>query len=176
MSRSALIAAAFLSCACTNIGDFSTGAGECYRGQIVDAPFILAGFEAGTVLSMTFNTDALADGEGAAGVLWTSDGRFHASSISQMEQLSHDSLSEFQFPGGRIRNYLVYAVAADGVPAMVVISLMENGLVEARVMRQAMSVCPLGETGCASPVQYEPLFGLFRLDVDDACAAPDPLR
>ena len=176
MRRTLLAAAALALCACTNIGDFSTGSGECYRGEIVDAPFIMAGFQTGTVLSMTFNTDALSDGSGSAGVMWTSDGRFGASSISQMAELSHDSLSQFQFPGGRLRNYLVYAVAADGVPAMVVISLMENGLVEVRVMRQAMSVCPLGQDDCASPVTYEPMFGLFRLDVVDECTAPEPLR
>jgi len=174
MSRSALIIAALFSCACTNIGDFSTGTGECYRGEIVDASFVRTGFEAGTQLSMTLDTNALGDGQGSAGVIWTSDGRFTASSISQMAELAHDSLSQFQFPGGRVRNYLVYVVAADKVPAMLVISLMENGIVEARLMRQAMTVCPLGEDDCASPVTFEPLFGLFRLDIDDTCIAPEP--
>lgn len=169
-----LAAAALLSCACTDIGDFTTRLGECYRGEVVGASFVRTGFDAGTRLSMTLDTNALADGQGSAGVMWTSDGRFAATSFAQMRELAHDSLSQFNFPGGRLRNYLVYAVATDGVPAMVVISLMENGLVEVRIMRQEMSVCPLGETGCPSPVTFEPLFGLFRLDIDDTCTPPGP--
>jgi hypothetical protein len=174
MVRRALVAAVLLSCACTDIGDFSTRTGECYRGEIVGASFVRTGFDEGTRLSMTLDTNALAGGQGSAGVMWTSDGLFTASSIAQMRELAHDSLSQFNFPGGRLRNYLVYVVAADGVPAMVVISLMENGLVEVRVMRQSMDVCPFGETDCASPVTFEPLFGLFRLDIDDTCNAPEP--
>lgn len=183
MSRTAIAvaAAALLSCACTNIGEFSTGLGECYRGKIVNAPFILAGFAAGTQLSMTLDTNAIAaaDVDGGpenAGVVWTSDGKFSASAITQMSQLANDSLSQFQFPGGRIRNYLVYVVAADGVPAMMVISLMENGVVEARIMRPETDICPLGVASCETPTPYEALYGVFRLDLEQDCTAPTPVR
>jgi len=122
---------------------------------------------------MTFDTSALAEGIGTAGVMWTSDGRFSASAVRQMEELAHDPLSQFQFPGGRIRNYLLNAVASDGVPAIVVVSLMENGVVEARVLRPAMEICPPGDDSCATPVPYDALFGVFRLDLDESCVSPD---
>jgi len=171
--KRALLAAVVFCASCQDVGSFTTQPGECYRGSIVNASFVRAGFEEDTRLSMTFDTSALADGRGPAGVMWSSDGRFTASAIGQMSQLAHDSLSQFQFPGGRIRNYLLNVVAADGVPATVVISLMENGLVEARIMRPEMDICPPGEEGCASPESYDALFGVFRLEIDGSCIAPE---
>lgn len=165
---------ALLLCAsCADVGSFSTEPGECYRGEIVNADYVRTTFAENTHLSMTFDTSALAYGRGSAGVMWTSDGRFTASTISQMKELSYDQLSQFQFPGGRIRNYLLYVVAADRVPAMVVVSLMENGLVEARVMRTGMNICPLDDEDCDEPVAIEPLFGVFRLELDESCTPPD---
>ena len=172
MKRLLLVAAVLACASCTDVGSFTTEPGECYRGQIVSASFVRTGFEPGTLLSLTFDTSALADGIGEAGVMWTSDGRFTASSLRQMEELAHDSLSQFQFPGGRIRNYLLNAIPEDGVPAIVVVSLMENGLVEARILRPAMEICPPGDEGCAEPVSYDALFGVFRLDIDSSCFAP----
>jgi len=167
-----LLVAAVLCASCMDVGSFTTHPGECYRGQIVSASFVRTGFEEGTVLSLTFDTSALADGRGVAGVMWTSDGRFTASSLRQMEELAHDSLSQFQFPGGRVRNYLLNVVPADGVPAIVVISLMENGLVEGRILRPAMQICAPGDDDCASPESYDAMFGVFRLDIDGTCVAP----
>ena len=167
-----MVIAAIILASCQDVGSFTTQPGECYRGTVVNAEFVRTGFDADTRLSLTFDTAALADGRGPAGVMWSSDGRFTASTIGQMGQLAHDSLSEFQFPGGRIRNYLLNVVAADGVPATVVISLMENGLVEARIMRPAMDICPPGDDDCLSPVSYEALFGVFRLEIDGSCFAP----
>jgi hypothetical protein len=167
-----LLAAGILCASCMDVGSFTTEPGECYRGSVVSATFVRTGFEEDAHLSMTFDTSALADGRGTAGVMWTSDGRFTASAIGQMQQLASDPLSQFQFPGGRIRNYLFNVVAADGVPATVVVSLMENGLVEARIMRPGMTICPPGDDDCASPVSYDALFGVFRLELDGSCVAP----
>jgi hypothetical protein len=172
--RLALLAAASLCLSCMDVGSFTTQPGECYRGYVVGASFVRTGFEEGTRLSLTFDTSALADGRGPAGVMWTSDGRFDAAAIGQMTQLASDPLSQFQFPGGRIRNYLLNVVAADGVPATVVISLMENGIVEARIVRPSMEICPPGDDGCAAPVSYDALFGVFRLEIDESCYAPTP--
>jgi hypothetical protein len=171
MKRAPFIAAILLA-SCQDVGSFTTQPGECYRGSVVNAEFVRTGFDEDTLLSLTFDTAALADGRGPAGVMWSSDGRFTASSIGQMEQLAHDSLSQFQFPGGRVRNYILNVVAADDVPATVIISLMENGLVEARIMRPAMNICPPGDDECLSPVSYDALFGVFRLAIDDSCFAP----
>jgi len=151
-----------LAVACTDVGSFTTDPGECYRGKVVAANFVRQGFEADTYLSLTLDTDALADGTGAAGVVWTSDGRFQAAAVSQMEQLAHDSLALLQFPGGRIRNYLAHAAASDGSQSMLVISLMENDKVEVRVLR------PAG----ADPDLQPSLFGVFDLEIDNSCDVP----
>jgi hypothetical protein len=165
--------AAFLACAsCTDIGTFTTDPGECYRGEVVEAEFVRTGFADHVQLSLTLNTDALAEGAGSAGTLSTSDQIFLSSAISQMEELAHDTLSQFQFPGGRIRNYLVYVMATDGAPAMMVISLMEDEHVEVRIMRPEMDPCMGLDEDCdIEPI--EPLFGVFRLSLDTSCSAAD---
>ncbi len=170
--RSILALTVLLCAACTDVGSFSTDVGECYRGIVVDASFVMAGFKPGVKLSLTLDTDALADGRGTAGVLWTSDGIFDDATISQMEQLAHDSLSLFQFPQGRIRNYLVYVMASDGAPATVVISLMENEEVEVRVMRPKIDLCEDGDEDCDDTGSPPALFGVFRLFREAGCAAP----
>ena len=152
----------FLAAACTDLGSFSTSTGECYHGQIVAADFVRAGFETDVTLYLTLDVTALSDGRGSAGVISTSDGRFYTASISQMEQLAHDSISLFQFPGGRIRNYMAHAFATDGAPASIVISLMEDGKVEVRIVR------PAG----AGDLEYSELFGVFSTSIDEECSAP----
>jgi len=170
--RSIPISIFLLCAACTDVGSFSTELGECYRGLVVDASFVRAGFEPGVKLSLTLNTDALADGRGTAGVLWTSDGIFDDAIIGQMEQLAHDSLSQFQFPQGRIRNYLVYVMASDGAPATVVISLMENEEIEVRVMRPKIDLCEDDDEDCDDNGSPPTLFGVFRLSREAGCAVP----
>ncbi len=167
--RSILLSTVLLCAACTDVGSFSTEVGECYRGIVVDASFVRAGFEPGVKLSLTLDTDALADGRGTAGVLWTSDGIFDNATISQMEQLAHDSLSLFQFPQGRIRNYLVYVTASDGATATVVISLMENEEIEVRVMRPKIDLCEEGDEDCDNSGSPPALFGVFKLLREAGC-------
>jgi hypothetical protein len=157
-----LATAAALTAGCTELGSFSTGHGECYRGNIVAAEFVRTGFEQSVQLSLTLDISALSEGRGQAGEIWTSDGRFHGATISQMEQLAHDNLSLFQFPGGRIRNYLAHATPRDGPPAAIVISLMEDGKVEVRVIRPAIE----------DDRSVVPLFGVFRLSLDEQCNLP----
>ncbi len=167
-----LIGLLLLGSSCTDIGSFTTRMGECYRGKITGADFVRTGFHENVHLSLTLDTDALADGRGSAGMLWTGDQLFSAATISQMEELAHDSLSQFQFPGGRIRNYLVYVMASDGSPAMVVISLMENEQVEVRVMRPEFDPCAGEPNECDAPA-IDALFGVFRLTLDEDCTIPE---
>lgn len=158
---SALIAAA-VAVGCTELGSFSTTYGECYRGNIVAAEFVRTGFDQSAQLSLTLDVSALSEGHGAAGQIWSNDGRFNGAIVHQMEQLAHDNLSLFQFPGGRIRNYLAHATPTDGAPAAIVISLMEDGRVEVRVIRSA----PEHDRSVL------PLFGVFRLSLDEQCGLP----
>ena len=158
----ALAAILAAAAACTDVGEFSTELGECYHGAIVGASFVRSGFEPGVEIYLSLDTRALAEGKGPAGVIKTSDGTFSSAAVSQMEQLSHDSLSQLQFPGGRIRNYLAHAVAADGGTAFMVISLMENDEVELRLIRPSVEED-------AGPGAQPPLFGIFRLALEESC-------
>ena len=148
--------------ACTNIGDFNTEAGECYEGTIAGADYVRSStFEDDVGLSLTLDIDTLIAGElSGGGRITTDDGRFQAAPIAQLQQLSHDSLSLFQFPGGRVRNFLTFASPTDGMPATVVISLMENDAVEVRILRPD----PLPDDEID-----EALFGVFRLLRREGC-------
>jgi hypothetical protein len=152
---------AFTASGCTDLGSFSTSPGECYRGNIVAAEFVRRGFAQNTQLSLTLDVSALDDGR-LAGKVWSNDGRFRGATVSQMEELAHDSLSLMQFPGGRIRNYLTHATASDDAAAAIVISLMEDSRVEVRVIR------PRSEFDRST----DGLFGVFRLSLDEQCNPP----
>jgi hypothetical protein len=92
-------------------------------------------------------------------------GHFERAPLEPIAELAHDALSEYDFPGGgRLRNYMFGArFRTPGEPAaalrdaMVFISLMENGRIEARVI--APSALD------ASGSQVDPaLFGVFALE------------
>jgi hypothetical protein len=142
------------------VSDFSTEAGECYQGAIVRDEFVRAGFLPDTQLWLTLDTKALLEAAPAAIVMSTSDGIFNASVAHALPQLRHDALSLLDFPGGRVRNFLAYAQAVQGPKATMVLSLMENGRVEVRVLRPDEDP----EDG-----RDDALFGVFRLDLDDGC-------
>jgi hypothetical protein len=134
--------------ACRDISGFSTH-GDRYQGAVIDGDFVRAGVDAGTMLCLTLDTDHLEDGPGN---LWTSDGRFAMAALRPIPQLWHDPLSTLSFGEGRLRN-LVYVVGAtapfadgDGDDVFVVISLMQSGGVEVRLLRGAP-----GSSGAATP-------------------------
>lgn len=103
-------------------------------------------------------------------------GPFDHARLEPIENLTHDSLSEYTFPGGgRLRNY-IFGVRfesppsqppqptgeADAAPilrnAMVFLSLMENGKIEVRAISPSV-LAPDGES------EHLPaLFGVFVLD------------
>lgn len=147
---------------CTSIGEFNTDTGECYVGKIAGADYVRSGtFDNNVGLTLTLDIDTLISGDQqGGGTITTDDGRFSEAPITQLQQLSHDSLSLLQFPGGRIRNFLAFASPTDGGPATVVISLMENDAVEVRILRPD----PELDDGLD-----EALFGVFRLLRRDDC-------
>ena len=166
MRRSLAIPGLLLTAAvaCQDVGEYSTAMGECYKGEIIASGFVRKGFGTGVTLTLSVDTNALGRGDPAAGYLSTSDGTFRDAPVSQMEPLSHDSLSLFQFPGGRVQNYLAHATPVSGQSALVVISLMENEDVEVRVLR------PAGQGDDSSPA----LFGVFHTVLVDGCDSPGP--
>jgi hypothetical protein len=147
--------------ACTSVGDYTTAPGECYRGSIIDADYIISEtLPAGTELVMTLDADALGSGEVGTAIS-TTNLLFSRAPVIQMGELSHDSLSLFQFPSGRVINYLAYAAPTGGPQATVVVSLMENEQVEVRLMRPDQDPDDGVDTS---------IFGVFRLVREKGCA------
>ncbi len=155
-----VIAVAFALIACTETGEYTTTPGECYHGTIKSSDFIRAGFDSDVKLWMTLDVNSLSQGIEGNTTLTTSDGTFKNSVVVQMAQLQHDSLSLFTFPGGQVRSYLGYSKPASGLPVTTVISLMEHGDVEVRLMRP-----DLDESDDDTS-----LFGVFRLVLRDGCS------
>lgn len=146
--------------ACTDTNEYTTSPGECYHGKIKSSDFIRSGFKSDVKLWMTLDVDSLAQGIAGNTKLTTSDGAFMDAPVLQMPQLQHDSLSLFSFPGGQVRSYLGYAKPSEGLPATVVISLMEHGDVEVRLMRPDLD----------DDDDDHSLFAVFRLVLQDGCS------
>ncbi|HEV3194301.1 MAG TPA: hypothetical protein VGY54_27555 [Polyangiaceae bacterium] len=135
--------AALLACAaCRDLSDFTTGGGS-YQGDVVRGDFVRTGISAETKLCLTLDADHLQDSPGS---LSTNDGRFHAAALRPIPQLWHDPLSTLSFGEGRLKN-LLYAVAAsspvgdtNGGDVLAVVSLMQSGDIEVRLLRSAPAV------------------------------------
>jgi hypothetical protein len=148
--------------ACRDLTGFNTN-GASYQGAVVDAPFVLAGIDGGsTNLCLTLDTNHLQD---TPGNLSTSDGRFHAVPMRSIPQIWQDPLSTLQFGEGRVKN-MIYMVRAstpfsddDGNDVLAVVSLMQSGDIEVRLVRGAPDYTPDG--GTISTMQN--VFGIFDL-------------
>jgi hypothetical protein len=154
----------FFALACTSCRDLSgfSTQGGAYAGQVVQADFVRAGVDATTSLCLTLDTDHLQD---APGALSTSDGRFQAVPMRPIPQLWQDPLSTLNFGEGRLKN-LVYVVTAttpyadgNGNDAFVVVSLMQSGNVEVRLLRGA----PGAETDGGPSAPGGNVFAVFQL-------------
>jgi hypothetical protein len=143
--------------ACKDVSRFSTGPGESYCGQIVDASFVRRGFIGTPRLRMTFDADHLGD---SPGLLSTDDQLLVNVPMRPLPELSHDPLSTFNFGEGRDKN-LLFAVdpsdPAKGPTITVVVSLMHSGDAEVRLVRGA----PATDGGSAGAGDGAPLFGVF---------------
>ena len=131
---------------CRDLSSFSTN-GDSFVGPVVSAPFVLAGVGGdggllgdGVSLCLTLDTNHLQD---APGTVSTSDGRFQAAPLRPIPQIWQDPLSTLSFGEGRLKN-LVYVVRAtqpfgdgEGNDVFVVLSLMQSGDVEVRLLRSA---------------------------------------
>ncbi len=156
-SLALLVLGAIPGLACKDISRFSTQPGESYCGSIVPAGFVRQGFGPGVRMRLTLDTDHLND---APGAVVTDDGMFEYANLRPIPQLAHDTLSTLTFGEGRERNLLFGITATEGAQALAVISLLENGTVEVRVVRGA-SLLPNESPMPAS--QGEQLYGIFPL-------------
>src|SRR5208283_3163519 len=129
-----------------------------YQGAIVAGDFLRAGFDATTSLCLVIDTDHLQD---APGVVSSSDGRFDATPLRPIPQIWHDPLSTLTFGEGRVQNMIYVASpsldADTGRDVFVVVSLMQTGGVEARVLRGAPAV------NASATTETPNLFGVFSL-------------
>jgi hypothetical protein len=154
-----IAAAAFV--ACRDLSGFNTGNGS-YAGPAVQASFVLAGIDAGTSLCLTLDTNHLQDGPGN---LSTSDGRFSAAPLRPIPQIWQDPLSTLTFGEGRLKNLIYVASAStpfddgNGNDVLFVVSLMQSGDVEVRLIRGAPGL--VADGGVAPPSGN--LFAVFDL-------------
>jgi tetratricopeptide (TPR) repeat protein len=148
---------------CRDLSSFTTG-GDRFEGAVVQGDFVRAGVDKLTSLCLSLDTDHLQD---APGTISTSDGRFHASSLRSIPQIWHDPLSTLSFGDGRLKN-LVYAAATSspfgdglGEYVMVVVSLMQSGDVEVRLIRGAPGLAAV-DSGSPSGGNVFAVFDLTR--------------
>jgi hypothetical protein len=128
----------FVVTGCQSLSSYSTTSTQQYVGCVVPADFVLAGISPTTQLSLTLDANNL---QTQPGTLSTSDGRFQSTPMRPIPQLWNDPLSTFNFGEGRTKN-LVYMATPSldaGGPGdvTIVVSLMDGGNVEVRLLRGA---------------------------------------
>ncbi|HEY5239836.1 MAG TPA: hypothetical protein VIJ22_00155 [Polyangiaceae bacterium] len=156
--------AALLLAGCRDLSSFTTGSGS-FEGAVVPASFVLAGVDAGTNLCLTLDTNHLQDNPGS---IWTSDGLFTAVPLRPIPQVWQDPLSTLSFGEGRLKNLLYIATAStpfadgNGNDVLFVVSLMQSGDVEVRMLRGAPGLVPEGGTAATSGGNLFAVFDLTR--------------
>jgi hypothetical protein len=119
---------------CRDLSGFSTTDGDSYQSKVVSAPFLLSGLQPETSLCLTLDTDHLQDTPGA---ISTDDGMFHKTPLRPIPQIWHDPLSTLSFGEGRLKNLIYVATPPSGEDVFVVVSLMQSGDIEVRLLRGA---------------------------------------
>lgn len=149
MKRAAL---ALALVACKDVTSFTTDPDDHYEGSVVESDFVRAGIAEGTRLCLTLDAQKLQESPGA---ITTSDRRFAATPLRPIPQAFHDSISTLSFGEGRTQN-LMYVASESGGDVLVVVSLMQGGDVEVRLLRGA----PGSSSDAGAPSQ---VFGVFTL-------------
>jgi hypothetical protein len=171
LATSCLACAALAVAGCRDLSSFSTN-GDSFVGPVVAASFVQAGvgadgglLGAGVSLCLTLDTNHLQD---APGTLSTSDGRFQTVPLRPIPQIWQDPLSTLTFGEGRLKN-LVYVAGAttpfgdgNGNDAMAVVSLMQAGDIEVRLIRGAPGAAVDGGTPGAPASNLFAVFDLVR--------------
>lgn len=155
LAAAALILGALCTYGCRDVARFSSGA-DHYAGGVVTGNFVRAGISEDARLCLTLDADHLQD---APGAVTSSDGRFSNTRLRPIPQIWHDSLSTMSFGEGRVQNlmYSVTPVSGTEPDIMIVLSLMQNGSVEARLVRGAPGA---PDASAAAPN----LFAVFSLE------------
>jgi hypothetical protein len=127
-----------------------------YSGAIVAGPFVRSNLSQTDSLCLILDASHLQD---APGTLTSGDGRFAKTPLRPIPQIWQDPLSTLNFGEGRVQNLVYIATPVASVDALgdvtVVLSLMQSGSVEVRLLRGA----PTLDAG----VGANNLFGVFQL-------------
>jgi hypothetical protein len=136
----ALAISALTGLGCRDTSRFSTNDGDRFEGSVVAGSFVRSGVEDDARMCLSLDGDQL---QVAPGAITTSDGRFQSTPLRPIPQVWHDPLSTLSFGEGRTKNLLYVATpASDGgteADVMIVLSLMQSGGVEVRMLRGAPS-------------------------------------
>jgi hypothetical protein len=145
--------------ACRDLSGFSTTDGDSYEGDVVNAGFVLAGMQPKTRLCLTLDTDHLQD---APGAIATSDAMLRQVALRPIPQIWHDPLSTLSFGEGRLKNLVYVAKAETEGDVFVVVSLMQSGDIEVRLLRGAPGLSADGAAGDTSGGNLFAVFSLSR--------------
>ncbi len=151
----AAVLAAVLAAGCDDLSEYR----GTFKGRIVKGNFVRSCFPASTRAELNFNPAFAVAPLGTAksaelNRLTTSDGTFDRTLLEPITALPHDQLSELDFPGpSRLRNFILLARPERGPlaghDATVVVSLLENGEVELRIIART------AETSVPCPTESE---------------------
>lgn len=172
---------ACLAGGCDDLADFR---GD-FKGPIVTGNFIRSCFPADTEVKLHFDPELAVEAPSGPvdasklNRITTTDGTFSDTRLEPLSALPHDQLSDLDFPGPRrLRNFILVARPKSGPlvgrDATVVVSLLENGHVELRIMgrtadttmacpTEAESTEPLGSVDDSDVERPREYFGVFTL-------------
>lgn len=155
-----------LSVGCKSTKRFSSKPGDHFEGEVVKGNFVRSGVPEDIKMCAVIDAEHFQD---SPGFISTSDGRFRQTTLRPIPQIWHDPLSTLSFGDGRVQNMVFMATPEPGDAALndaqdvlVVMSLMEEGGIEVRLLRGA----PQADSGVATPPQPQapPVFGVFTLE------------
>lgn len=166
---------------CDALGEFRTGEGEVYRGEIsgvydpencpdgVDCSFIRRGFPSGVTLDLTFDPELQYENPGTISTSGEDCGpTFDGTPLLPIPPLAHDQLGLYEFPGGgRVRNYMFVMRPETGPlagrDAMVFLSLIRGGNIEVRIVAgPGLEICDPSDCEAIDLGQCD-YFGIFAL-------------
>ena len=133
----------FITAGCEDLDSFTTAEDEIYTGSIVQAEEVRKGFGKLSHMQLTLNISTVDSEPGAIRVVSKGEGSddqvvFDDAKLEPITAMKFDSLSGLDFPTGRLKNYVfnarITAEDSSGVDAMIIVSLMSDGTVEARIL------------------------------------------
>jgi hypothetical protein len=162
---------------CRDLSRFDTEGTQAYCGSMVSSPLFQEGFLPAGVpprlgMSLTLDADSLSSRPGELSTddadrgLCSEDGRplIDRAPLRAIEELSHDALSSLEFGDGREYNFFAWVDSTCQGTLLAVVSLMNDGKVEVRLLKPAALPPP------DAPPDRKPGFALFTLEREnDGC-------